>query len=113
MQHESTEGLCQCGCGGRTPLATRTRPDLGTVKGQPLRFINGHSQRALMLRLAAGRRRRMVAGRPVFDLTEDHIRASVETALRLARNASSPRSNRGLDGPLGSERVSCDEKVTE
>lgn len=33
---------CECGCGEVAPLAKRTRPYLGQVKGQPLRFINGH-----------------------------------------------------------------------
>ena len=36
-------GLCECGCGRRTPLAAQTRRVLGHVKNQPLRFINGHS----------------------------------------------------------------------
>lgn len=33
-------GLCECGCGAKTPLATRTRGLL--VKGQPTRAIHGH-----------------------------------------------------------------------
>lgn len=37
--------LCRCGCGQTTPMATRTRKELGHVKGQPLRFINGHNCR--------------------------------------------------------------------
>ena len=34
--------LCECGCGGVTPLYKRTRSDLGYVKGRPLHFIRGH-----------------------------------------------------------------------
>lgn len=35
--------LCECGCGKPTPLAKRTRPDIGHVKGQPTRFVAGHN----------------------------------------------------------------------
>lgn len=34
--------LCECGCGGPAPIATRTDATAGTVKGQPRRFILGH-----------------------------------------------------------------------
>lgn len=36
-------GLCGCGCGQRTPLATRSRAERGQVKGQPLKFLLGHN----------------------------------------------------------------------
>jgi hypothetical protein len=36
-------GFCQCGCGGRTPLASKTVNARGVIKGQPLRFIQGHN----------------------------------------------------------------------
>lgn len=35
-------GYCHCGCGIKTPLSTRTRSDIGLVKGEPLKFIRGH-----------------------------------------------------------------------
>ncbi len=37
--------LCECGCGDPTPLASRTRPELGHVKGEPIRFIRNHHRR--------------------------------------------------------------------
>jgi hypothetical protein len=37
--------LCECGCGQPTRLAPKTRTRDGVVKGQPLRFINGHHNR--------------------------------------------------------------------
>lgn len=37
------DGLCACGCGGRTPVATGTDRRRGQVKGQPLKFIFGHA----------------------------------------------------------------------
>jgi hypothetical protein len=43
--HLHMEGLCECGCGQRTPIARITRTERGQVKGQPLRFINGHNRR--------------------------------------------------------------------
>jgi hypothetical protein len=36
-------GLCECGCGGATPLATYTNRNRVVVKGQPSRFVHGHS----------------------------------------------------------------------
>lgn len=38
-------GLCMCGCGGTTPIATRNRPARGEWKGQPYRFVRGHGSR--------------------------------------------------------------------
>lgn len=35
--------LCECGCGKPAPLAKETRPSRGLVKGQPTRFVLGHS----------------------------------------------------------------------
>lgn len=37
--------LCACGCGKPAPIATMTRRARGQVKGQPIRFINGHNGR--------------------------------------------------------------------
>ncbi|KKM15347.1 hypothetical protein LCGC14_1697000 [marine sediment metagenome] len=39
------DGLCQCGCGALAPIATMTSTAKGHVKGEPLRFINGHCAR--------------------------------------------------------------------
>jgi hypothetical protein len=38
-------GLCGCGCGGATSLATRNRRSRGHVKGQPMRFLPRHGVR--------------------------------------------------------------------
>jgi hypothetical protein len=47
MHDEPTPlGLCHCGCGRKTNLATRTDSARGYVKGQPVRFISGHGHRA-------------------------------------------------------------------
>mgnify|MGYP001615900357 CR=1 FL=1 len=35
--------LCECGCGRRTRLARQTERRSGWVKGQPLRYLKGHS----------------------------------------------------------------------
>lgn len=40
----TTNGLCECGCGERTNLAPRTDRTAGIVKGEPRRFIRGHQQ---------------------------------------------------------------------
>jgi hypothetical protein len=39
---ETPHGYCECGCGQRTRLAPRTRPDAGWVEGRPLRYVRGH-----------------------------------------------------------------------
>lgn len=44
-------GLCECGCGERTRLATRTQASKGHVKGLPLRFVLGHRIRVDAARL--------------------------------------------------------------
>lgn len=43
--------LCECGCGNPAPLAKITDSDRGTVRGQPLRFLHGHSGRLQSLRI--------------------------------------------------------------
>ena len=40
--NDTAFGLCQCGCGTPTSIASRTRPDRGYVKGQPMTFSPGH-----------------------------------------------------------------------
>lgn len=35
-------GFCQCGCGRKAPIATKTRTRTGLVKGRPARFVHGH-----------------------------------------------------------------------
>lgn len=37
------DGNCECGCGRPAPIATRNASAIGHVKGQPVRFIRGHS----------------------------------------------------------------------
>lgn len=48
--HDTTQdipyGYCHCGCGQKTRIATKSRPQYGHVKGQPLYYINGHQGRA-------------------------------------------------------------------
>lgn len=37
-------GLCQCGCGEKTKLHTDNKSTKGYVKGEPRKFIRGHSK---------------------------------------------------------------------
>lgn len=39
------DGLCECGCGARTSIATQTRTADGIRKGEPVRFLRGHQGR--------------------------------------------------------------------
>jgi HNH endonuclease len=51
---DSSPKLCECGCGLPAPLATRTRPLNGHVRGQPVRFILGHSSRRTRAQVSIG-----------------------------------------------------------
>src|SRR5450755_3702844 len=42
----TTDGLCECGCGQMTAIATQTRVHLGLKKGQHRRFVYGHHLRS-------------------------------------------------------------------
>lgn len=42
----SPYGFCQCGCGQRTNIARCDDLRYGTVRGEPLRYINGHNKRS-------------------------------------------------------------------
>jgi hypothetical protein len=42
-------GYCHCGCGLPVPLAKKTAKKYGHVKGEPIRYINGHYQRSTRL----------------------------------------------------------------
>lgn len=39
-------GFCQCGCGQKTRLARQSVTRLGHIKGQPIRYVSGHHNRA-------------------------------------------------------------------
>jgi hypothetical protein len=38
-------GFCFCGCGEKTPIATRNKPERGYYAGQHVRYIRGHQVR--------------------------------------------------------------------
>jgi hypothetical protein len=43
----SATDFCECGCGHRTKLAPSTMPAKGWVRGEPMRFVAGHSSRVM------------------------------------------------------------------
>lgn len=43
MDDDESVKLCECGCGRPAPLARKTERKRGWVKGQPIRFIQGHN----------------------------------------------------------------------
>ena len=57
-------GLCMCGCGERTRIASSNNAGHGHVKGQPLLYIKGHQ----------ARRRGWPAGATQYDSTKEHSR---------------------------------------
>jgi len=40
-------GYCQCGCGMKTNIATRTIKRLGYIKGEPYPFVHGHKRKSI------------------------------------------------------------------
>ena len=36
-------GLCQCGCGGKTAIATKNCAATNRIKGHPMQYIRGHN----------------------------------------------------------------------
>lgn len=61
-------GLCQCGCGGKTSIIQRNWKGGGNVKGQPYRFLSGHTRRTK--HEGNKYRHKHVAGRPT---TYEHV----------------------------------------
>ncbi len=45
MEQGTTAKLCECGCGQPAPIAKANHTRTGAVKGQPVRFVKGHSIR--------------------------------------------------------------------
>jgi hypothetical protein len=41
----TNNGMCECGCGRKAPIAPKTVRKRGYVKGEPTRFLRGHSHR--------------------------------------------------------------------
>lgn len=56
------DGLCECGCGQATTIATKNVTAKGWIKGQPKRYIHGHSTRGMD---------RSGPRKPIRYLTED------------------------------------------
>ena len=63
MDEPNPSGLCVCGCGELTPIATQTSVRDGHVKGKPTRFISGHNGKFLV----GPARRQWKGGRLVND----------------------------------------------
>lgn len=70
----ATNGLCECGCGGRTSVAEYGLKRLGWIKGQPKRFISGHNSRGANNVAWRGGRKRHQKGY-ILVWAPDHPRA--------------------------------------
>lgn len=46
MANEIPYGYCHCGCGKKTNISKWTDKRLGTLKGEPYHYLNGHSKKA-------------------------------------------------------------------
>jgi hypothetical protein len=112
-------GLCQCGCGEPTPIAKRTSTRKGVVKGQPIRYVQGHGNRHHQPVIAAPQlcecgcgqttaladrtdsRRSIVKGQPLRFITGHNA--------RLGATNSSDRADEKIDPPC---RCGCGRPVT-
>lgn len=66
--------LCECGCGGTTLLARTNDRSKGWVKGEPLRFVDGHNSRVMhrdRARPAIGTRRLSTHGCVEIKISEN------------------------------------------
>lgn len=68
---EIPAGFCQCGCGSRAPIATRTHESRGWKKGQPLKYIRGHQPKVQLY--LAGSHRISPYGLDKPDITSDAV----------------------------------------
>lgn len=80
---------CECGCGFPAPIATKTRSRLGHIKGEAIRFINGHQKSAPAVRDKISATLR---GRPLAEETKRKLSASLrgrqfsmETRQKMSR----------------------------
>lgn len=76
--------LCECGCGEPAPIATRTDPRFGYVKGQPVRYIHGHKgrQRARAAAQGTATHATCACGSPVVRKKAKQCRACYERSRR-------------------------------
>ena len=104
----TTVKLCECGCGQPTPLATRNRAERGWVKGEPLRYINGHHgrrNRSASTSSTAGNVADSDMPDGAIHIETDATGANLETGkldhpLNLARDWSELLAKFGLDPDL-------------
>lgn len=77
----SEVGFCHCGCGNRTEIAKRSRPYLGHVAGEPLKYLRGHYLKTPEQLEAWSEQRRgklkkngraVFNGRPAIYIDDDH-----------------------------------------
>lgn len=83
MTQDIPYGYCHCGCGQKTNLADRTRPKHGHVKGEPFKFIIGHTMRGRKMPPDACER------------LGDRMRGKPKSAETRARMSAAQRGERG------------------
>lgn len=81
MPSVNPTGLCMCGCGLSAPLSMVTRYERGQVRGQPVRFINGHNSH----------KHREDARIRISDALRTRV-PSEETRRRLSESKTGPKN---------------------
>lgn len=90
-------GLCKCGCGRKTPIATRTRNNENVVAGVPIHYCKGHANmrrgktngnRRLNEQLVIRLRREYAAGGKSFRAIARQYGIGEQTARQAIRGVS-------------------------
>ncbi|MBC6435528.1 hypothetical protein FM036_39480 [Nostoc sp. HG1] len=67
-------GLCTCGCQELAPLAKRSNESKGVVRGQPLKYIQGHGSKGKKTSAESNlKRSQTLSGRVLTDLHKTRI----------------------------------------
>lgn len=84
--------LCECGCGWPTNLAPFSHPKNRWIKGEPLRFIKGHSRRGRGsgLKAANGYRYILLPNHPNAN-GDGYVKLATVLAARVLGRAFRPK----------------------
>lgn len=96
--------LCECGCGEPAPIAKRTYGNRGVRKGEPMRYIRGHSTRVITPEshanrsAAASRRMQRPGAREAVSATHGGKTIGAEHRARLSEANARERNNNWKGG---------------
>ena len=98
--HLQHPGVCACGCGQQTALATRSHYHKGIMKGEPMRFIHTHHTGKRETHFnwkggnvdAGGYRRTLQPEHPRADMTTGYVLEHIAIAEKALGKSLPPRA---------------------